>query len=105
MEYFSNIDDPRRDHGTLHRLEDILVLTLCAVICGADSFVAVEAFGRAKQDFLRRFLALPNGIPVMPPIRQTTQMRSSSRREARLRRGLALGVPRPLRARATPRAS
>ncbi len=63
MEHFSDIDDPRREHGRLHRLEDILVLTICAVLCGADSFVAVEAFGHAKQDFLRRFLALSNGIP------------------------------------------
>ena len=63
MEHFSAIDDPRRDHGKRHVLEQILVLTICAVICGADSFVAVEAFGKAKLDFLRRFLTLPNGIP------------------------------------------
>ncbi len=63
MEHFSDIDDPRRDHGKRHVLEEILVLTICAVICGADSFVAVEAFGKAKLDFLRRFLTLPNGIP------------------------------------------
>jgi predicted transposase YbfD/YdcC len=44
-------------------LEDILALTICAVICGADSFVAVEAFGHAKVDWLRQFLVLPNGIP------------------------------------------
>ncbi len=63
MEHFSLIDDPRRDHGKRHVLEEILVLTICAVICGADSFVAVEAFGKAKIDWLRRFLSLPNGIP------------------------------------------
>ncbi len=44
-------------------LEEILVLTICAVMYGADSFVAVEAFGKAKIDWLRRFLTLPNGIP------------------------------------------
>ncbi len=69
MHHFSSLDDPRRDHGKLHRLEDILVLTICAVICGADSFVAVEAFGHAKHDFLRRFLSLPNGIPSHDTIR------------------------------------
>lgn len=63
MEHFSQIEDPRRDHGKRHVLEEILVLTICAVICGADSFVAVEGFGKAKIDWLRRFLTLPNGIP------------------------------------------
>lgn len=63
MEHFSAIEDPRREHGTRHLLEEILVLTICAVICGADSFVAVEAFGHAKHAWLRRFLTLPNGIP------------------------------------------
>jgi predicted transposase YbfD/YdcC len=63
LEHFSSLDDSRRDHGKLHRLDDILVVTICAVICGADSFVAVEAFGHAKGEWLRRFLALPNGIP------------------------------------------
>lgn len=63
LEHFASLDDSRRDHGKLHQLEDILVVTICAVICGADSFVAVETFGHAKVDWLRRFLALPNGIP------------------------------------------
>jgi predicted transposase YbfD/YdcC len=63
LEHFSLLDDPRRDHGKRHLLDDTLALTICAVICGADSFVAVEAFGHAKVDWLRRFLTLPNGIP------------------------------------------
>ncbi len=69
MHHFSRLDDPRREHGKLHQLDDILVLTICAVICGADSFVDIEAFGHAKHDFLRRFLALPNGIPSHDTIR------------------------------------
>ncbi|MDP9316338.1 MAG: ISAs1 family transposase [Chloroflexota bacterium] len=69
MPHFLSLHDPRREHGKLHPLEDILVLTICAVICGADSFVAIEAFGHAKHDFLRRFLALPNGIPSHDTIR------------------------------------
>ncbi len=63
MEHFSQVEDPRREHGKRHLLEELLVLTICAVICGADSFVAVEAFGTAKIDWLRRFLSLPHGIP------------------------------------------
>jgi predicted transposase YbfD/YdcC len=46
-----------------HRLDDILGITLCAVVCGADSFEEIERFGDARHDWLKRFLALPRGIP------------------------------------------
>ena len=62
-EHFASLDDPRRDHGKLYPIEEILLLTICAVICGADTFVAIEQFGRAKADFLRRFLPFKEGIP------------------------------------------
>src|SRR5262245_63901214 len=61
--YFADLPDPRVERTRKHRLDDILVIALCAVICGADSFEEVERFGKAKQGWLRRFLALPNGIP------------------------------------------
>ena len=61
--HFEDIEDPRRDHGQHHALSDIFALTLCAFIAGADNFVAVEAFGKARLDWLRRFLPLENGIP------------------------------------------
>ena len=63
MDHFSQIEGPRREHGKRHVLEELLVLTICAVICGADRFVAIEAFGKAKIDWLRHFLTLPHGIP------------------------------------------
>jgi predicted transposase YbfD/YdcC len=44
-------------------LLDIITIARCAVICGADSWVEVETFGRAKHEWLRTFLALPGGIP------------------------------------------
>jgi hypothetical protein len=47
----------------MHSLRDILVLTILAVICGADGFVDVERFGHSKEAWLRTFLELPNGIP------------------------------------------
>lgn len=62
-EAFASLPDPRRDRGKKHSLADILAVSLCAVIAGADSWEEVEAFGEAKADWLRRFLALPNGIP------------------------------------------
>jgi hypothetical protein len=62
-EHFATLTDPRRDHLKEHRLVDIVTIALCAVICGADDWVAVETFGRAKEAWLRTFLALPGGIP------------------------------------------
>ena len=61
--YFDDLEDPREAQGQLHPFFDILMITICAVICGADSWVAVEAFGQAKADWFRTFLTLPNGIP------------------------------------------
>jgi predicted transposase YbfD/YdcC len=62
-EHFATLTDPRRDHLKAHRLVDILTIALCAVICGADDWVAVETFGRSKAEWLRTFLELPGGIP------------------------------------------
>src|SRR5262245_18300844 len=61
--YFADLPDPRIDRTKKHRLDDILAITLCAVICGADSFEEIERFGLARRDWLGTFLALPHGIP------------------------------------------
>src|SRR6476620_2178914 len=61
--YFAGLPDPRVNRTKQHRLDDILGITLCAVVCGADSFEEIERFGDARHDWLRTFLALPNGIP------------------------------------------
>jgi predicted transposase YbfD/YdcC len=62
-EHFATVTDPRAERGREHRLLDILTITLCAVICGADDWVAVATYGETKEAWLRTFLALPNGIP------------------------------------------
>jgi predicted transposase YbfD/YdcC len=61
--HFATLPDPRVARTKRHELLDILTIALCAVICGADSWVEVERFGHAKEAWLRTFLALPNGIP------------------------------------------
>lgn len=58
---FADLDDPRR--GPLYPIEEILLLTVCGVICGADTFVAVEQFGQARLEWLRRFLPFERGVP------------------------------------------
>ncbi len=61
--HFEALTDPRRDHTKAHALLDIVAITLCAVICGADGWVDVATFGRVKKTWLQTFLALPGGIP------------------------------------------
>jgi predicted transposase YbfD/YdcC len=63
LTHFHDLEDPRVSPATRHQLLDIVAIALCAVICGADTWVEVEAFGRAKEPWLRTFLALPHGIP------------------------------------------
>lgn len=61
--HFADLPDPRVDRTKRHALLDIVAIALCAVICGADSWVEVARFGQAKREWLRTFLALPHGIP------------------------------------------
>jgi predicted transposase YbfD/YdcC len=61
--YFAEITDPRVERTKLHLLVDILGIAICAVLCGADTWVEMAAYGNAKEQWLRQFLALPHGIP------------------------------------------
>lgn len=54
--------DPRSPHWHQHKLVDLITIALCAIISGADSWVEVAAWGRAKEGWLRQFLELPAGI-------------------------------------------
>lgn len=63
FEHLSEIDDPRIERTKWHKLIDILVIAVCATICGAESFHDMEEFGHDKEAWLRTFLELPNGIP------------------------------------------
>ena len=67
--YFSQIDDPRIDRKKLHTLSDILILTICAMLSGADGYEAIEEFGKNKKTWLKSFLPLKNGIPSHDCIR------------------------------------
>lgn len=61
--HFSTIEDPRIDRTKRHKLIDILIIALAAILSGADNWVEIEAFGQAKQTWLATFLEIPNGIP------------------------------------------
>ncbi len=60
---FQTLPDPRIDRTKRHLLIDIVTIAICAVICGADAWTEVEAFGKIKKKWLKRFLKLPHGIP------------------------------------------
>jgi predicted transposase YbfD/YdcC len=60
---FAILDDPRVERTKRHSLEAIVTIALCGVICGADSWVEIEAFGQAKEDWFATVLDLPHGIP------------------------------------------
>jgi hypothetical protein len=60
---FADLPDPRVERTRLHALVDILAIALCAMIAGADDFVAIAAWGQAHEAWLRQRLALPHGIP------------------------------------------
>lgn len=61
--HFKKVRDPRIDHTKDYELLDIISIAICAVICGAETWVDIELFGNRKLQWLRTFTELPNGIP------------------------------------------
>src|SRR3954464_6354749 len=62
LDHFAELTDPRRREVT-YPLINVVVIAICAVVCGADDFVAIADFGKARRDWLSRFLDLTKGIP------------------------------------------
>jgi predicted transposase YbfD/YdcC len=63
LRHFRDLADPRIERKKLHLLSDIIVITICAVICGAEEWTEVALFGQSKMEWFKTFLSLPNGIP------------------------------------------
>ena len=60
---FESLRDPRVIGRTLHKLDEILFLVLCAILCGMEDWEAIEDWGNEKLEWLRKFVRLENGIP------------------------------------------
>ena len=60
--FFETIEDPRH-HNKLHKLIDVIIIAICAVVAGADTYEQIENFGKKRKKWLLRFLDLPRGIP------------------------------------------
>lgn len=64
IEEAEKVNDPRRQYGYLqHKLVTILVISFCAIICGAEDYEDIEEFGKARKEWLAKFLKMENGIP------------------------------------------
>lgn len=61
--HFGELQDPRTGNAKAHLFLEILIIAICAVICGADGWSDIELFGKNKKDWLKTFLELPKGIP------------------------------------------
>lgn len=64
IKIFSKVKDPRINRTKLHKLIDIIVIAVCAVLCGANDWANIELFGKAKEAWFRKFLELPRTIPL-----------------------------------------
>jgi len=63
LDPLADVPDPRIARHRWHKLRDILVIAVCAVLCGAESYPAIEDFGHEREEWLKQFLELPEGIP------------------------------------------
>lgn len=60
---FNSLKDPRKIQIPPHSLLNIITISICGVICGADNFVTIAEFGKSKHKWFESFLDMPNGIP------------------------------------------
>lgn len=63
VKHFEGLQDPRSGNAKVHIFLEILIIAICAVICGADGWSDIELFGKNKKEWLKTFLKLPKGIP------------------------------------------
>ncbi|MDR1945842.1 MAG: transposase family protein [Desulfovibrio sp.] len=69
IDHFQDLPDPRQQGKVLYPLAEIILAALCAILCGADCYVEIAEFGKAKIDFLKRFYPSNWGFRVMIPLK------------------------------------
>ena len=74
VEHFTALDDPRCARKVEHRLVDVLVIAVCAVVAEAETFEDIALYGRCKEGWLQRFLELPGGIPSHDTFRRVLML-------------------------------
>ncbi len=68
---FTEIEDPRQQHKVEHPLENILFITLCGILCGAEKFTEIVSFAHSQKPWLQQYLNLENGIPSDDTLNRT----------------------------------
>src|SRR5437763_16770460 len=63
LEHFAVLPDPRREHGRIHALDEIVFMAICAILGGANSWQQIADYAESKHDWLKTFLTLREGIP------------------------------------------
>ena len=76
LQYLDMVTDNRQEKKVLHKIKDIIILVLFAMLANADEWVEVEIFGKEHEEFLRRYLELPHGIPSHDTIQRVFAMLS-----------------------------
>lgn len=89
VEIFESVPDFRREGQVTHMLSSILVISLCAVLSGADDFEEIAEYGEEHEDFLRRFICLAGGLPSHDTYRRVFQNMDVSAFERCLRENAA----------------
>ena len=70
IDFFKDVPDHRMERGKLHTVEEILLVTFCGVIAGCDSWNDLELFAKTKLDYLKKYVAFPNGAPSDDTLRR-----------------------------------
>src|SRR3954453_22128044 len=89
----AQIEDPRCDWRVEHKLIDVLVIAVCAVLGEAESFEDIALYGRCKRDWLQRFLELRGGIPSHDTFRRVLMLVDPDRFERCFLGWVRFGVP------------
>lgn len=74
LQYLSRVMDNRQEKKVLHKMGDIIALVFFAILSNANEWIEIEEFGREHEAFLRRYIALPNGIPSHDTIQRVFAM-------------------------------
>lgn len=90
LDYFQKLEDPRSTINRKHRLGDLIVICICAVIAGSDGPKAIGVWAKAHEDWLRQYLTLPNGIPSHDTIGRILATLKPSAFQACFQRWLAM---------------
>lgn len=87
--FWEGLEDPRTGNAGLHDFHELLMIALCAVLCGGQGAVDMALFAKAKEPFLRGFLKLENGVPSHDTFSRLFRQLDSTQFQAAFQRFMA----------------